>query len=401
MDRSGQAAFIGHYAARTLFLVAAAVGVAACGDGSGGSGHWTGTVDTLSGGGLHVSNPAEPLWAEDQGWVLEEELRIGTMETDGPDLFGQIAALEVDSDGRIHVLERDAREVRVFGPQGEHLRTVGGRGGGPGEFADPVGMGWGEGGTLWVVDPGNGRYAVFDPEGSFLRSEPRPIGGYTIPWPGGFGPDGHVYDQTFVPGGQALVRFEPDLSRADTFPLPSYDSGEHFELRSNGNVMRASVPFTPGMRRALDPAGYLWSGITDRFRLVRTTLDGDTLLITERPVEPERVTTEDREQALEALEWFTRQGGEVDLRRIPSHRPVIGTLLVADDGHLWISPFTLSREGLARFDVLDPEGRYLGPVESDPAIAPFPPPLIRGDHLYAVVQDELEVPYVTRFRVVR
>jgi hypothetical protein len=366
---------------------------------------WQGTVDTLAGGGIRVVNPERPLWNPGEEWRVTEELRIGGLAAEGPDLFGDVVALELDDDGRIWILEREAREVRVFGPDGEHIRSFGRRGGGPGEFADPVGMGWAPGGELWVVDPGNGRFSVFDPEGRFLRSHPRLIGGYMLPWPGGFGPGGEVFDRVFIPGGApgsgALVRFSPDLTAADTFPLPPPPDRHIFELVTNGGRMSVPVPFSPALATALDRRGYLWFGVSDESRLIRRTLGGDTILITEWPSEREPVTARDREEALEQLAWFTGQGGTVDARRIPAEKPFFTQIFLGDDGHLWVTPGDGIARGWERFDILDPDGRYLGEVRPDPPIFGWPTPVIRDDVILAVVRDEMEVPYVVRYRIER
>lgn len=362
---------------------------------------WQGTVDTLAGGGVRVVNPERPVWSPGEEWILVEDLRIGGGETEGPELFSDIVALETDSDGRIWILERAAREIRIFGPDGSHVRSVGRRGGGPGEFNDPIGMGWGRDDELWVVDPGNGRFSVFDREGNFLRSHPRRIGGYMLPWPGGFGPEGEVFDRIFIPPGGALVRFSPDLTAADTFALPPPPDRDVFELTTEGGRMSAVVPFSPGLVTVLDPGGYLWLGVTDRSRLARTTLEGDTLLVTEWPVERAPVTAQDREEVLEALEWFTGQGGTVDPRRIPSLKPAFTQVLLADDGHVWVTPGGWMTRGWDRFHVIDPDGRWLGEARADPPVFGWPTPLIGTDFVLAVTRDEMEVPYVVRYRIER
>lgn len=52
------------------------------------------------------------------------------------------------------------------------------------------------------------------------------------------------------------------------------------------------------------------------------------------------------------------------------------------------------------FDVFDPDGRYLGEVRAPEGFSLNPSPYIRGDRVWAVVRDELDVSYVVRFRVV-
>ena len=66
-----------------------------------GGARWSGRVDTLPSGTILVTNPATGIWDSASAWQVVEELRIGTAEGSGPDLFGQVAGLEVDALGRI------------------------------------------------------------------------------------------------------------------------------------------------------------------------------------------------------------------------------------------------------------------------------------------------------------
>ena len=70
--------------------------------------------------------------------VVSESLTLGSI--DGPDhlVFYQVEDAKRLPDGRIAVLNRGGQEVRMFGPDGSYLRSFGNRGGGPGEFRDPV-----------------------------------------------------------------------------------------------------------------------------------------------------------------------------------------------------------------------------------------------------------------------
>ena len=85
---------------------------------------------------------------------------------------------------RVYVLEASAMEVRVFDPSGRHVGSFGRRGSGPGEFKQPIALTWGPADQLWVVDPGNARYSVFDTSGAFVRSYFRHNSSVQMPWPG-------------------------------------------------------------------------------------------------------------------------------------------------------------------------------------------------------------------------
>jgi len=61
----------------------------------------------------------------------------------------------------------------------------------------------------------------------------------------------------------------------------------------------------------------------------------------------------------------------------------------------------VSADDSVRFDVFDPEGRYLGAIATGDRIALQPRPLLRRGELVGVVLDSLDVGYVVRYRVER
>jgi len=65
---------------------------------------------------------------------------IGVVEGPAEHVFGAVFAAAFGSDDRIYVLDSPNFEVRVFDPNGQHVRSFGGQGQGPGEFQFPTGM---------------------------------------------------------------------------------------------------------------------------------------------------------------------------------------------------------------------------------------------------------------------
>ena len=53
------------------------------------------------------------------------------------------------------------------------------------------------------------------------------------------------------------------------------------------------------------------------------------------------------------------------------------------------------------YDVFDAEGRFLGHVRTPDTFSDDPELLARGDTVWAVVRDDLDVPSIVRFRMVR
>lgn len=161
--------------------------------------------------------------------------------------------------------------------------------------------------------------------------------------------------------------------------------------------MSTTVPFAPNLAMTFDRNGDVWLGITDDYLLYRVNFDGDTLGGVSRGYTPVPVTSEEKEEALGRYEWFTSQGGEVDPSKVPATKPTFASPFFDDSGHLWVNAVQGANDPAA-YDIFDPELRYLGRV-TFPSGAVWQRPLVIGDAFYAVVTDELDIPYVIRARL--
>ncbi len=361
-------------------------------------------MDTLANGAVLVSNPERGLWRDGEEWRLEEDLRIGVMDGDGPELFGEIIALRSDALGRIYVADSQASEIRVFDMDGRHVRSFGRTGAGPGELARISGMDWDPDGNLWVMEAGNSRLSVFDTTGTFLTSHRRPGGFSMMPWAGGLDRDGNVYDMNAITADlssprRGFIRHDLAFAPRDTFELPEFEQAS-FDLSDSAGRRRMSVtvPFTPAQFWTLTPAGDFWIGVNDRYRLHRVSFSGDTTRIVEKPFTPGGVTAAERESAIEDLSWFTEQGGRIDPSRIPARKPAFGAPFEDSDGYLWVAAIAEAGANTA-FDLFDPEGRYLGRVQAPVEVRMRP--VVHDGAMYTYVRDDLGVPYVVRLRIVR
>lgn len=377
----------------------------ACGTPGQASPRWAGASDTLPSGQIVVHNTADPIWSPGAEWRVVEDLRIGTLEGDGPDLFGEITEIEVDPEGRIWVLEGQAQEIRVFGSDGTYQMTVGREGGGPGEFARAIYLQMGPDGNMWVVDPQNNRISLFDTAGTYVEGKRMPGGFIIQPWPGGFDAAGTYYGPIPLPGEDdgfrmGLVRYDTAFAPIDTLDIPRDPvERERFELRSEDSYWITSIPYTGGFQWRLSPAGRLWGMLTDEYRLFEITPEGDTLRTIMREFTPLAVTEADMEQAREGLESFIRNGGKVDWSKIPSTKPATEEFYFDDEGNVWVRTVTVQDDRGRVFDIFDPQGRFLGTVRTPFALAPYRKPLFRNGALYGIVEDELEVPHIVRARV--
>jgi hypothetical protein len=377
--------------------------VVGCASGEAATGRWNGTIDTLPSGQVVVHNTADPIWTEETRWTLAEDLRIGSVDAEGPELFGNIVDLAVDAAGRIYVLEGQAKELRIFDANGVHLATAGREGGGPGEFAQPLMMDWGRDGALWIVDPSNNRISRFDTLGTFLGSIWQPGGFVIMPWPGRFDNAGNYYGP--VPVTEEIfrigyVRYDTAFVVQDTL-VPPRDPVEPGYFENDRGNIRAGIPYSAGLRTHLSARGTFMGVLTGEYRFVEISQAGDTLRTFTRDFEALPVTAADRDSAEADLEWFTNQGGRIDLARLPDRKPAVRDFFWDDEENVWVIPVTERGRERRVAHVFDPEGRFLGEVSFPFRLSGQPYPVFRDGFMYAVTTDELEVPYVVRARVVK
>jgi len=362
---------------------------------------WRGSVDTLAGGIVHVSNPTEGVWREGEGWSLREDLRLGRSDGDGPELFGRIAALAVSADGDILVADGITQQVRVFDRDGAFRTSFGRLGGGPGEFRNISGMAWDRDGRLWVADLGNARFSLYGDDYVPLGNAAIQLLPFAIPWGGGFDRDGRIYDLMTSSDGEgwttfSFVRADPD-SRAWTDTLPPIRYYRSLSRPAPRRMILARSRLTV----RFDPNGYLWFAETGDYRITQRTWSGDTIRIVERVHTPARISDAERDSIVQDLrEWPPNLPETYGIRDIPEVKPAIDRIYVGADGHLIVQPRATPELEGRLFDVFSPTGVYLGPITSPVRFSTLPAtPLFDRDAIYGVSTDSLGAEQVVRMRI--
>ena len=198
--------------------------------------------------------------------------------------------------------------------------------------------------------------------------------------------------------------------------MATFSSGEDRGTSVN------DVPFTPQPSWAFSPLGWMVGGLSTRYAIDQYLPDGRVLRI-ERVAEPVAVLADERASQEEQSTWNMRRT-QPDWRwngdPIPDTKPAFRSIMVGLDGRIWVlvhqpaeripdeeidrsddpdaRPPARWREPVV-FDVFEPEGTYLGRVRAPQGFLLYPRPVFRGDHVWAVVRDDLDVQYVKRFRI--
>lgn len=188
-------------------------------------------------------------------WILDTSsvVNIGSQSADPAQEFSGFVIPVLLSDGRIVVANGGTGELRFFGPDGKWEKSVGRRGGGPGEFEN---LGWldaGVGDTLRTYDWGLRRLSVFSAEGAFIRPVSLLTGGeVSSPRPLGMLRDGRLIalSQNAVTlesrpgaGRDTVPLFALDLVRGVADSLGRFPSHEYMIHTGKGSVSAGSLPF--------------------------------------------------------------------------------------------------------------------------------------------------------------
>jgi hypothetical protein len=350
------------------------------------------------------------VWDSATAWHVVEELRIGTAAGGAQEEFHIIWDIAVDAGGRVYVLD-NSKQIRVFDENGAYIRSMSRLGHGPGELWGPIGMGWDNDANIWVADPGNSRWTVFDTAGGYLYDHHRPILGATPPaWPGGFQADGYLYDVSVqildasCHTRGVLIRYDAELTPVDSIPLPIHHE-RYIHRTSEGGAFTAMVPFAAFTIWRLDPRGFLWYGLNDSYRIFQRRMDGQLVRLIDLPVDRIPVSYAEKRSALETPEFQSMRwyGAQLPVSRIPDYRPVFQDLWVDDEGYLWVWPTVDTCDSGRVLDVFDPAGVYLGRATLEFRLAPnfgsgntHRRVIVRGRKMYATILDSLDVEHVIR-----
>lgn len=373
-----------------LICAAAAAAAVACGGDDGG------------GPGVAPDAPPGTPRAADP----EPRLVVGTVEGDTAQQFHRVRTPFLMDDGQLVVPVSGADAIRVFGPDGELLRSLGGTGQGPGEFTS-LSAAWARGDTVEAYDGSLRRVVRFFPDGTYREVKLKGVRSAQLPVPGTWGDGWAVATLLFWGWG-----------RRDEMAVHRYDrSGEDL-----GVVARVE-----GLARYRTP---LFSGPDPLSPRALFALHGDELYVAEtttpeiRVYGPEgdrrRTLVWEPEERIPPEEAFARvveaevedagpdQAEAVRRRQeaheVRDHVSAFWGFLVDDEGFVWIQPYDpdahslrLTAGGLSRpgsggeWRILTPEGEPAGRVAVPDDLEPI---RVTSDAVVGVRRNELGVEFV-------
>lgn len=355
-------------------------------------------------------------------WTLERVVTIGDA-LDAEKGFSSLGDVIVVGD-KILVEEPLDHRIRLFSVDGSPLGSIGGRGGGPGEFESLDAMGLHQG-MLWVADDDLGRIQFFDAQYRYKSSVP--IWGHPSLSPGGWDVIGILGDGSMLFGAARyahevvadprrpdhIVRLNPDETRLDTV---STIVGLPFVVEIQGRPGWRQFGVRPVYDRSVSTASRYGLGLvvvhrevaeeasSQTYRVVRFDAEADTAWVRDYLYDPIPIADEWLSRRVD--DWVQRAGTGVDHRLYrraveeafagPRFFPAVRSVRAGEDGTTWL----LLRTGMdsTEWEVLDASGQPMGRLEPPHENYLAWPDL---ETPWFIEYDEFDVPYVVQYRVRR
>jgi len=361
-------------------------------------GEWKGEIKVID-GVPHIMNPDKGMQPE-LGITFKKEWEIGLEEGDENYIFERIVDADVDDEGRIYVLDFSACNVRIFSPEGKHIRTIGRKGQGPGEFTYPVAVSVINPDTFVVVESASHRFSFFDRKGTFLR-----------------------YFKTEFLGSIARVKAIPGnrfLVTQNSFKMEGNKTFMTLELNiidSTGKIIckickrqreitdllqkkKISQKDTPVISWCFDRGGNIFvvDDIYD-YQIQVFDFQGRLLRVIRRKFKLLKKAKEEMEKEQREIEEAQKRLGiDVGIKvELAEEKPIIGAVCVDERGRLWVATSEGAPESGTAFDIFDREGRYLNKVTLNARGGLF---MIKGGYLYFANMMGQEIPKFYKYKIV-
>ena len=375
-------------------------------------------------GGVRIVESIRPLWTDGEAWSVSTEPTQTIGVLNGPEEYQlmSVSAAARQSDGDFVVVDRGARAVRLYDGEGTFVRTLGGPGSGPGEFAAPGQIMIMAGDSVAVWDDQLFRITRFTAEGELAGVHTVDMGTISKAvepplYPATVEPlrDGDLLVQLREKTGKAspsgrfrqrsgALRVSADLSEIDT-------------LKFFGDTEQIAVE-APWGEWAVAPALAKQTWITHQGDPSRICIgeqetpeiecfdpDGSRTRLRWRSDTPPVTREEIAAWRAESIRLYGEKLAEEEVLRMlalvpePTARPDYSRITLDRSGNLWVEVGPTTRRGSTSIDhlVFDPTGALLG-------VVPLPPievMEIGDDFVMGVYQDEMEVEYLQVFQLNR
>ncbi|MEO7362586.1 MAG: 6-bladed beta-propeller [Gemmatimonadaceae bacterium] len=402
-----------------------------------------GTADTPTSSATTFNTVGDSVIASTTGNVAEADVRHLAVDwrvsTDtGTDVIGDVRSIAVDGSGQVWAWDNSTPALWLVAADGASIRRVGRAGSGPGEYQDVNGIAVAKDGTLVMWDDGNSRLNFYSRDGvpranaalTFSDCCGLPVSTDTLNriWlttrPRMIRSDLSAVDpRAMIKNEIGFLRYDASGTLIDTVMAPTLPGRDApvsaLQVTSTdfGGAIR-QVPYATYPYHAVSPFGHVISAMARPYAIYAEA-NGKHVKMT-REFAPPIVTEEERAQIRANIEFIMRRenrGFRWNGPEVPREKPPITGIMAGLDGRVWVQlsvpseasdveptsalsknrpPPVNFRPTEQRWDVFEPDGRYVGRVAAPLGVDVF---VTRGNQGWGVMHDANDVAAIVRLRI--
>ena len=354
---------------------------------------------------IYIDNPNFPKNLTKE-FNLNEELSIGN-ETDDNYFFLRVRKLFVDDQENIFVLDSGRYIVQIFDKNGRYIRSIGGKGKGPGEFLRPYDLIVDSRKIIHILDGKNRKISRYHLNGTFISDLRLKEGSPSLFF---LDSKGFYFVNYSIPGNTGerknkIIKYTLNGNRL-------LQSREFIESKrkieeKRGFVLTFKAPFDPKGYFAYDKKENFYYGFSDIYEIMLFNTNFEKLkIIKKRDHKRIKVTIEEIKDVKDGLKDSLKRRGiffDIDTIKFPEYHKIFSGIWVDNRGRILIN--TTTKENKAHIDIFNSEGIYLekmvinGPPEGIPLAWVFYCPVFKDGFIYSVVSNKEEALLVKKYRL--
>jgi hypothetical protein len=309
--------------------------------------------------------------------TLKEELTIG--EKKGEEyIFSRISSIAIDEEERIYVADYREGNIKVFGKNGNYIKTIGKKGKGPGEFIRPRSIQITPQNELVVFDILSRRISYFNLNGKFVKSVST----------------GKIWALRLrVDSKGNFILTEGVLDpKNPRYELKKFDS--NFDLIKKIAISPAPSPnaFNPFMPRSfwqITKSDYIIYGYPENYELKIFDPTGKLIKRIIKEYNPVEITKEEKEEVIKEA--------PPGIKFVFSkYHPAFLYFTLDEEGRIFVQTWEKTENGNGYYyDIFDSKGRYIAKIPLK-----IRPRIWKKGKLYTVEETEEEFQIVKRYKVI-
>jgi hypothetical protein len=344
-----------------------------------------------------VINPPQPLYGETK-LDLTEELSIGN-SNDPRLFFNNISDIAADKNGNIYILDLGNHRLQIFDPNGNYRNTIGQPGQGPQDFYNPNQIEIGPDGHIYILDTSR-RIREFD-EKLELSNITKMKGDYqvmAIDLKGNFimaYTDYFSQKNTLITKKLAKVNREGEVVKV--YPLEARHPGKFID--GDTQVFFGNPHIDANVVHCVSPNGFLYCGINTIYKIL--VYDAGDTVIREIivPQKPSRITGKEKDELARGIKGNRPLSRQKKIRELlPDFRPFFYAFRVDsidNKDRLYVfQKHSIDDSKPYTVDIFDARGQYLYR-----STVKFLPSVIHKNKFYIITRNEEDDMVIKRFKL--